>query len=174
MLQHYDPFFRQVPYIISEKTKHDLLDIALRPDAFVDISYKISFFKLPSTIQQFNTTGLDCVCQMLRVTESGSKIHKDKNRYNEYENIFMPRQTVINFPLTENPDETWFYDDDENHMCTVTYNNNGAILNTGEKLHNVNYTTADGSPRIVFQLCFAQDYKTVCDLFDSKLRNITL
>ncbi len=44
---------------------------------------------------------------MLKVSESGSKIHKDKNRYNEYENIYMPRQTVISFPLTENFGETW-------------------------------------------------------------------
>ena len=83
MLQTYDPYFRQVKYMLSENTKAELLEIATLPNAFVDISYKISFFKLPSTIQKFNTTGLDCVCQMLRVSESGSKIHKDKNRYNE-------------------------------------------------------------------------------------------
>ena len=56
--------------MISDDTKEQLLEIAYAPEAFVDISYKISFFKLPSTIQKFNTTGLNCVCQMLRVTES--------------------------------------------------------------------------------------------------------
>ena len=80
MLQTYDPYYAQVPNNISEQTRQQLLEIALTPDAFVDISYKISFLKYPSTIQHFNTTGLNCVCQMLRVTESGSKIHKDKNR----------------------------------------------------------------------------------------------
>ena len=63
MLQNCDPYYRTIPYAISDTTKQELLDIALAPNAFVDISYKISFFKLPSTIQKFNTTGLDCVCQ---------------------------------------------------------------------------------------------------------------
>ncbi len=103
-----EPYYKLIPYMISEDTKEQLLEIAYAPGAFVDISYKISFFKLPSTIQKFNTTGLNCVCQMLRVSESGSKIHKDKNRYNEYENLYMPRQTVISFPLTTNGGKTLF------------------------------------------------------------------
>ena len=70
-----EPYYKLVPYAISDQTKQELLDIALAPDTFVDISYKISFFKLPSTIQRFNTTGLNCVCQLLRVSESGSTIH---------------------------------------------------------------------------------------------------
>lgn len=173
ILQHYDPYFRQVPYNISTETKQQLLEIAFAPGAFIDISYKISFFKLPTTIQKFNTTGLDCVCQMLRVTESGSKIHKDKNRYNEYDKIFMPRQTVINYPLTDTPGETYFYDDDENFVCKAVYENNGAILNTGEKLHNVNYKD-DGKPRIVFQLCFKETYFEVCNMYDRVIKEIIL
>ena len=79
-----EPYYKIVPYAIKDKTKQQLLYLAYEPDAFVDISYKISFFKLPSKLQKFNTTGLNCVCQLLRVNESGSTIHKDKNRYNEY------------------------------------------------------------------------------------------
>jgi hypothetical protein len=174
MLKQYDPYFRQVPNNISESTKTELLKIAFAPDAFIDISYKISFFKLPSKIQKFNKTGLDCVCQMLRVSESGSKIHKDRNRYNEYENLYMPRQTVINYPLTVNADDTFFYDDEENFVCNISYNHGGgAILNTGEKLHNVNYT-GDGSPRISFQLCFEQPYEEVCKIYKDRIKEIIL
>jgi len=54
MLQNCDPYYRTIPYAIGDSTKQELLDIALTPDAFIDISYKISFFKLPSTIQKFN------------------------------------------------------------------------------------------------------------------------
>jgi hypothetical protein len=174
MLQTYNHYYKQVPNILSDETKKRLLEIAHEPGAFVDISYKISFFKLPSKIQYFNKTGLKCVCQMLRVTENGSKIHKDKNRYNEYENIFMPRQAVINFPLTPNADETYFYDDNEQFVCSVGYlEGNGAILNTGEKLHNVNYT-GNGTPRIVFQLCFEETFDQVCRLYETHLRDIVL
>ena len=73
MLQNCDPYYRTIPYAIGNSTKQELLDIALTPDAFIDISYKISFFKLPSTIQKFNKTGLDCVCQILKVSESGDR-----------------------------------------------------------------------------------------------------
>ena len=45
MLQIYDPYYRQIPNMLSEDTKEKLLEIATAPDAFVDISYKISFFK---------------------------------------------------------------------------------------------------------------------------------
>lgn len=172
MLQTYDPYFRQVHYAISDNTKKQLLEIATAPDAFVDISYKISFFKLPSTIQHFNTTGLKCVCQMLRVSETGSKIHKDRNRYNEYENLYMPRTAVINFPLSSTTSKTNFYDDDENFVCSVGYNNCGAILNTGGCFHNVEYT--DISPRIVFQLCFDETYEEVCNIYDTHLKDILL
>lgn len=172
MLQIYDPYFRQVEYALSNATRNQLLEIALAPGAFVDISYKISFFKLPSKIQHFNTTGLNCVCQMLRVTEQGSKIHKDRNRYNEYENLYMPRTAVINFPLMTTTSKTNFYDDDENFVCSVGYDNCGAILNTGGKLHNVDYT--DSTPRIVFQLCFEESYDEVCRIYDEKLKGIVL
>ena len=77
-----EPYYKLVPYAIKESTRQKLLDLAYEPDAFVDISYKISFFKLPNKLQKFNTTGLDCVCQLLRVNESGSTVHKDKNRHN--------------------------------------------------------------------------------------------
>ena len=46
-----EPYYKLVPYAISDQTKQELLDIALAPDTFVDISYKISFFKLPSKLQ---------------------------------------------------------------------------------------------------------------------------
>ena len=61
MLQIYDPYYRQIENMLSEDTKEKLLEIATAPDAFVDISYKISFFKLPGTIQHFNKTGQNCV-----------------------------------------------------------------------------------------------------------------
>lgn len=172
MLQICDPYFRQIPYALSDTTREQLLEIATAPGAFVDISYKISFFKLPSTIQRFNTTGLNCVCQMLRVTEQGSKIHKDKNRYNEYENLYMPRSAVINFPLMPTTSKTNFYDDNENFVCSVGYNNTGAILNTGGHFHNVDYT--DDSPRIVFQLCFEESYEEVCDIYEDRLKGFIL
>ena len=168
-----EPYYKLVPYAITEDTKQKILSFAHAPDAFVDISYKISFFKLPSTIQHFNTTGLDCVCQMLKVSESGSKIHKDKNRYNEYENIFMPRQTVISFPLTENCGETWFYNDKEENVAKVNYDGYGAVLNTGEHLHNV-YFTKDDNTRIVFQLCFEEKYNEVCTLYEENLKGFML
>ena len=60
-----EPYYKIVPYAVEENTKQRLLDLAYESDAFVDISYKISFFKLPSKLQKFNTTGLDCVCQLL-------------------------------------------------------------------------------------------------------------
>jgi hypothetical protein len=160
-----EPYYKLVPYAISDQTKQELLDIAFAPDAFVDISYKISFFKLPSTIQRFNTTNLNCVCQMLRVSESGSTIHKDKNRFNEYENLFMPRQTVISFALTNNCGETHFYDDNKNFVTSIDYEGQGAILNTGGHYHNVHFTE-DNNTRIVFQLCFEETFDKVCRIYD--------
>ena len=168
-----EPYYKLIPYMISDDTKEQLLEIAYAPEAFVDISNKISFFKLPSTIQKFNTTGLNCVCQMLRVTESGSKIHKDKNRYNEYENLYMPRQTVISFPLTNNGGKTHFYDDDENFVCDINYDNQGAILNTGGYNHNVHFTE-DNDTRLVFQLCFEEQFSEVCDIYENNLKGMML
>ena len=173
MLQSYDPYYRVVPNILGENTKKELLEIALKPNAFVDISYKISFFKLPSTIQKFNNTGLNCVCQLLKVNESGSKIHKDKNRYNEFEGTYIQRQTVVSFPLTENCGETWFYDESLNKVASINYEGYGAILNTGGHYHNV-YFTEDNDTRIVFQLCFEEAYEDVCQIFEDKLKGITL
>lgn len=168
-----EPYYKLVPYAITDSTKQELLDIALAPGAFVDISYKISFFKLPSTIQRFNTTGLNCVCQMLRVSESGSTIHKDKNRYNEYENLYMPRQTVISFALTENCGETYFYDDNKTFVTSINYEGYGAILNTGEHFHNVHFTE-DNNTRIVFQLCFEETFDEVCKLYNNQIKSIVI
>jgi len=172
MLQSYDPYYKQVQYALSQVTRDSLLEYALATDAFVDISYKISFFKLPSTIQHFKPKGINCVCQLLRVTETGSKIHKDRNRYNEYENLYMPRQTVINFPLAPTASKTMFYDDNENFVCSVGYHNCGAILNTGGCFHNVEYN--DKSPRIVFQLCFEEPYEEVCEIYNKKLKGLII
>tara|TARA_E500000178_G_scaffold198151_1_gene196166 strand:+ start:9463 stop:9963 length:501 start_codon:yes stop_codon:yes gene_type:complete len=163
-----EPYYKLVPYAISNKTKQELLDIATAPDAFVDISYKISFFKRPSTIQKFNTTGLNCTCQMLRVTESGSTIHKDRNRYNEFDNLYMPRQTVISFALTSNCGETYFYDDNKNFVCKANYEGQGAILNTGQCFHNVHFTK-DNNTRIVFQLCFEETFEQVCKIYNKEI-----
>ncbi len=163
-----EPYYKLVPYAISNKTKQELLDIATAPDAFVDISYKISFFKRPSTIQKFNTTGLNCTCQMLRVTESGSTIHKDRNRYNEFDNLYMPRQTVISFALTSNCGETYFYDDNKNFVCKANYEGQGAILNTGQCFHNVHFTK-DNNTRIVFQLCFEDTFEQVCKIYNKEI-----
>ena len=166
MLQIYDPYYRQIENMLSEDTKEKLLEIATAPDAFVDISYKISFFKLPGTIQHFNKTGQNCVCQMLRVSESGSTIHKDNNRHNEFDGTYIPRQTVISFPLTENCGVTHFYDEDQKLVCKADYTGLGAILNTGEHYHNV-YFTEDNNTRYVFQLCFEEKYKEVCNIYNS-------
>lgn len=168
MLHNCDPYYRVIPYAITDSTKQDLLEIAHAPGAFVDISYKISFFKLPSKLQRFNNTGLDCVCQLLRVNEPDSVIHKDRNRHNEYEGTYMPRQTVISFPLTDNSGETCFYDEQKNIVAKVNYNGYGAILNTGEQFHNVNFSIHNNT-RIVFQLCFENMYHEVIDIYNEKL-----
>ena len=46
-LQNFNKYFRIVPNRLTEKTKKELLKLANEKDAFVDISYKISFFKNP-------------------------------------------------------------------------------------------------------------------------------
>jgi hypothetical protein len=163
-----EPYYKLIPYAISNQTKQELLRIAEAPNAFVDISYKISFFKLPSTIQKFNTTGLNCVCQMLRVNESDSVIHKDKNRHNEFDGTYIPRQTVVSFPLTENSGVTHFYNDNKMFLCEADYEGRGAILNTGEYYHNV-YFTKDNETRIVFQLCFEETFDKVCNLYNEEI-----
>mgnify|MGYP001190975780 CR=1 FL=1 len=163
-----EPYYKLVPNAISKETKQKLLDIALAPDSFVDISYKISFFKLPSTLQKFNTTGLSCVCQMLKVNESDSVIHKDKNRVNEFDGTYIPRQTVVSFSLTENSGITHFYNDNKMFLCEADYEGYGAILNTGEYYHNV-YFTKDNETRIVFQLCFEETFEQVCKIYNEEI-----
>ena len=161
-----EPYYKLVPYAITEDTKQKILSFAHAPNAFVDISYKISFFKLPSTIQHFNTTGLDCVCQMLKVNESGSTVHKDKNRHNEFDGTWIPRQTVVSFPLTNNCGSTHFFDDNKNFVCDIDYEGHGAILNTGEHYHNVNFTKTNNE-RIVFQFCFEESFDKVCKIWNN-------
>lgn len=168
-----EPYYKLIPYAISNQTKQELLRIAEAPNAFVDISYRISFFKLPSTIQKFNTTGLNCVCQMLRVNESDSVIHKDKNRHNEFDGTYIPRQTVVSFPLTENSGVTHFYNDNKMFLCEADYEGHGAILNTGEYYHNV-YFTKDNETRIVFQLCFEETFNEVCEMYQSVSERISI
>ena len=163
-----EPYYKLIPYAISNQTKQELLDIATAPDAFVDISYKISFFKFPSTIQKFNTTGLNCTCQMLRINESDSVIHKDKNRHNEFDGTYIPRQTVVSFPLTENSGVTHFYNDNKMFLCEADYEGHGAILNTGEYYHNV-YFTKDNETRIVFQLCFEETFEQECKIYNEEI-----
>ena len=163
-----EPYYKLIPYAISDQTKQELLDIATAPDAFVDISYKISFFKFPSTIQKFNTTGLNCTCQMLRINESDSVIHKDKNRHNEFDGTYIPRQTVVSFTLTENSGVTHFYNDNKMFLCEADYEGHGAILNTGEYYHNV-YFTKDNETRIVFQLCFEETFEQVCKIYNEEI-----
>ena len=163
-----EPYYKLIPYAISDQTKQELLDIATAPDAFVDISYKISFFKFPSTIQKFNTTELNCTCQMLRINESDSVIHKDKNRHNEFDGTYIPRQTVVSFPLTENSGVTHFYNDNKMFLCEADYEGHGAILNTGEYYHNV-YFTKDNETRIVFQLCFEETFEQVCKIYNEEI-----
>ena len=164
-----EPYYKLVPYAISDDTKQKLLKIALAPNAFMDISYKISFFKFPGKIQHFNNTNLKCACQLLRVSESGSTIHKDNNRYNEYDNTYIPRQTVISFPLTENCGVTHFYNDNKEFVCKADYEGYGAILNTGKYYHNV-YFTENNNVRIVFQLCFKETFEEVCKLYDEGVK----
>lgn len=173
MLQIYDPYYRQIENMLSEDTKDKLLELALDPDAFMDISYKISFFKFPSKLQKFNTTGINFACQMLRVSESGSTIHKDNNRHNEFDGTYIPRQTVISFSLTENCGVTHFYDEDQKLVCKADYIGLGAILNTGDHYHNV-YFTEDNNTRYVFQLCFEEQYKEVCTIYNKYLKELTL
>ena len=177
--QNFNKYFRIVPNRLTEKTKKELLKLANEKDAFVDISYKISFFKYPSKLQKFAPRG---VAQMLKVNEEDSKIHKDNSRTNEYDGTYIPRRTVINYPLTDNPPNTNWYDDNKKLVTTTKYNtklypslpdscftlngknNNAAILNTGGCYHNVDFKKGD-KPRIVFQLCFESDIDDVADMF---------
>ena len=165
MLQNYDPYYRQIPNTLSEETKKELLKLANEKDAFVDISYKVSFFKYPSKLQEFAPYG---VAQMLRVTEEDSTIHKDRNRNNEFNNIYMPRNAVISWPIQGDGD-TIFYDDDKNIINRVSYNNDGAILNTGGYFHNVILNTEQ--PRIMFQMCFDSSFDDVVSFYEGHLKD---
>ena len=105
---------------------------------------------------------------MLKQTVEESKIHKDKNRHNEFDDIYMPRATVINWPI-QGKGYTVFYAEDK-HACigTVSYTNeSGAILNTGGYNHNV--ILSSDQPRIVFQLCFDTNFERVKDFYEKDL-----
>jgi hypothetical protein len=163
-LQNYDPYYRQITNRLSKETKKELLKLAHEKDAFVNTGYNISFFKYPSKLQKFAPYG---VGQMLKVTEEDSKIHKDNNRTNEFDGIYMPRKTVINYPLTDNPSRTNWYDDEKNLVTTTEYDKHAAIINTGDCYHNVEYKEGDDE-RIVFQLCFEESLEEVWDLWNTK------
>ena len=79
----------------------------------------------------------------------------------------MPRATVISWPI-QGKGYTCFYDEGHNSCIeTVSYNGDGAILNTGGYPHNVILTS--DQPRIVFQLCFDATFETVKDFYEKDL-----
>lgn len=168
-LQNFDPYFRMIPNGISEKTKKELLVLAKEPDAFVDNSYKISFFRHPDKLQKYAPYG---VAQLLKITEGDGTIHKDRNRYNEYDGTYMPRKSVINYPLTDNPADTVWYDDDKNEVARTVYGNHAAILHVGECYHGVDYNGKE--PRIVFQLCFAEGLNDTWNLWNEELYSLSI
>ena len=88
-----EPYYKLVPYAIKERTRQKLLDLAYAPDAFVDISYKISFFKLPNKFFGEETVN----------TKSTSKncfevLQKLSDRLN-----FLHKKIKIIFPNTQMP-----------------------------------------------------------------------
>ena len=168
-LQFFDPYYRQIPNRLSEKTKKELLKLAYEKDAFVNTGYNISFFKYPSKLQKFAPYG---VGQMLKVIEKDSKIHKDNGRINEYDGTYMPRNIVINYPLTDNSSNTNWYDDEKNLVTTTEYDKYAAIINIGGCYHNVDYKGSE--ERIVFQLCFDESLDEVWNLWNTKIYDIQL
>lgn len=165
-----DNIFYRIKNIFSEEKKQKMLALANRPGAFFDNSYGISFYKHPLELDVLSIDGLWQV-QMLKQSVRESKIHKDKNRQNEFDNIYMPRATVMSWPI-QGEGYTCFYD--ENHqscIATVNYNNDGAILNTGGHPHNVILTSDE--PRIVFQLCFEESFETVVKYYEDHISSWT-
>jgi len=161
-----DNLFYKIKNIFSEEKRQQMLEIANKPGAFFDNSYGISFFKYPLQLDLLGIDGLWQV-QMLKQTVKESKIHKDKNRHNEFDDIYMPRATVMSWPI-QGEGHTCFYDEDHNSCIgTVNYNGDGAILNTGGYPHNVILTS--DQPRIVFQLCFDATFETVKDFYEKDI-----
>jgi hypothetical protein len=158
-------YFTKVPNIFTSETKNKMLELAFEDDAFMDNSYGISFYKHPKKLNILGING-DWQVQMLKQSVLSSAVHKDKDRMNEFDNIFMPRTTVISWPIYGSG-ETWFYDNNENVIQRVQYDNDGAILNTGGEFHNVMLTSDE--PRIVFQLCFKDTYKNVVEKYSESI-----
>jgi|GEM_PF-2482472 hypothetical protein len=159
--------YHRVHNIFSDEKRKEMVELANRPGAFVDNSYGISFYKHPLQLDDLEIDGVWQV-QMLRQTVKESKIHKDRNRNNEFDNIYMPRNAVISWPIQGDGD-TIFYDDDKNIINRVSYNNDGAILNTGGYFHNVILNTEQ--PRIMFQMCFDSSFDDVVSFYEGHLKD---
>jgi hypothetical protein len=159
--------YHRVHNIFSDEKRKEMVKLANRPGAFVDNSYGISFYKHPLQLDDLEIDGVWQV-QMLRQTVKESKIHKDRNRNNEFDNIYMPRNAVISWPIQGDGD-TIFYDDDKNIINRVSYNNDGAILNTGGYFHNVILNTEQ--PRIMFQMCFDSSFDDVVSFYEGHLKD---
>ena len=159
--------YHRVHNILSDEKRKEMVELANKPGAFVDNSYGISFYKHPLQLDDLEIDGVWQV-QMLRQTVKESKIHKDRNRNNEFDNIYMPRNAVISWPIQGDGD-TIFYDDDKNIINRVSYNNDGAILNTGGYFHNVILNTEQ--PRIMFQMCFDSSFDDVVSFYEGHLKD---
>ena len=155
-------YFRHIDYLISAETKALALELA-KDEAFMDNSYHISFFKLPGQLEDL---GLPFQLQILKQTEKVSKIHRDKNRFNEFDGTWIPRNCIMNFPLCGSG-ETYFYDEDKNFVCKTDYKTYGAILNTGKYFHNIILNTDE--PRIALQFCFEENFDEVSKIYDNCL-----
>lgn len=162
--------FHKVKNIFTPEKRKQMIEMAHAPNAFMDNSYGISFYKHPLQLDNLGIDGLWQV-QMLKQTVEESGIHKDRNRTNEFDNIYMPRTTVISWPI-EGEGVTQFYDNNKNKISVVEYDKykkDGAILNTGEYFHNVKVTKG---PRIVFQLCFDAPFNNVVEYYEKELKNV--
>ena len=159
--------YHRVNNIFSDEKRKEMVELANKQGAFVDNSYGISFYKHQLQLDDLEIDGVWQV-QMLRQTVKESKIHKDRNRNNEFDNIYMPRNAVISWPIQGDGD-TIFYDDDKNIINRVSYNNDGAILNTGGYFHNVILNTEQ--PRIMFQMCFDSSFDDVVSFYEGHLKD---
>lgn len=161
--------FHKVKNIFTQEKRNQMIQMANEAGAFMDNSYGISFYKHPLQLDDLEIDGLWQV-QMLKQTVEESGIHKDRNRTNEFDNIYMPRTTVVSWPI-QGEGITQFYDDNKNLVATVNYDKylqDGAILNTGGYFHNVKVTKG---PRIVFQLCFDVPFDSVVEYYEKDLKN---
>ena len=83
--------YHRVHNIFSDEKRKEMVELANRPGAFVDNSYGISFYKHPLQLDDLEIDGVWQV-QMLRQTVKESKIHKDRNRNNEFDNMSTPKR----------------------------------------------------------------------------------